>query len=257
MLNLIDSHVHLDSESYQADLAAVIQRAQAAEVAGFISIGASSGFESTERAQKLADSYPCVWYSAGIHPHDGNLPLDIERVKLMAQHPKCVAIGETGLDYFYDHATKENQEHWFRAQIKLALELRKPIIIHCRQAADDCLRILQEEKASQVGGVFHCYSESAEFAAELAKINFMVSFPGILTFKKSQQIRDAARVIPTEQILLETDGPFLAPEPHRGKRCESAHMVETAKVLAGLKGVSLEELARITVSNTKRLFKMQ
>jgi TatD DNase family protein len=255
-LELFDSHVHLDSTEYAPDQEAVIERARAAGITSFISIGAADGFESASRAIALAERCPFIWASAGIHPHDAGLPLDILRIKELAMHPRVVAIGETGLDYYRDWAPVEGQRSWFRAQISLARELKKPLIIHSRNAGDECLATLIDEGASEVGGVFHCFAEDASFAKKLREINFLVSFPGTISFKKADNVRAAAREIPLDQILIETDGPYMAPEPHRGKRCESAFMVHTAQALASAKGITLAEVAAATVANTKRLFNL-
>ncbi len=284
-MELFDTHIHLDSGVFDADRAELIARARAAGVSRFVSIGAGAGpaapksdassapsggdmapdrtpLASAPQALKLAESYPFIWASVGVHPHDATITstdqFEAHRVELarLARHPRCVAIGETGLDFFYDFAPKEDQARWFKTQVELAREVQKPLIIHSRNAAAQCLAILTENNAHEVGGVFHCYSESAEFAQELRKINFMISIPGIVTFKKSENIRDAVRGTPLDQIMLETDAPYLAPEPFRGKRCESSFMVKTAEMVAKVKGVSVDEVARITTENALRFFKL-
>lgn len=255
-MELIDTHTHLDSEDFNGDQAEVIARAQAAGVTRFITIGASRGFESNDRAIALAERYHFIWASVGIHPQDGGLPLDMARVRNLAKHPRVVAIGETGLDFFRDRAPRDAQEAWFRGHIELALELKKPIIIHSRDAGPECLTILQEMGAAAVGGVFHCFSENGDFAEKLRNINFLISIPGNVTFKKAEQMRQAVAATPLSQIMVETDAPYLSPEPHRGKRCESAFMVETARCIAKVKGISLEEVAEVTTQNALRLFKI-
>lgn len=253
---LIDTHVHLDAEAYDADRDAVISRARTAGVSHFICIGASRGFESNERALHLASTHQDISATIGIHPQDASIPLNVERLTALASHPKVVAIGETGLDYFRDSASKEDQKTWFRAHIALAKAKQLPLVIHSRDAGTDCLALLQEEGAAAVGGVFHCFSESSEFARELLAINFFVSVPGILTFKKNDQYRATIKEIPLSQILLETDAPYLAPDPFRGKRNESAYIVRTAEVLAQVHQTSLEEIGKITSSNARKLFKI-
>lgn len=258
-VQFIDSHTHLDSSEFAADLEDIIERARNAGVTGFVTIGAGGegGLTSARNAVKLAEKYPFVWAAVGVHPHHGLSPMtDLSELKELAKHPRVVAIGETGLDFYRDWCPKENQYSWFKAQIDIALEVKKPIIIHSREAANECLALLSEMGASKVGGVFHCYSEDAEFAKKLAAINFMVSFPGSLTFKKAEALRNAARDIPLSQIMLETDAPYMAPEPYRGKRCESAFMIETAKRLAQAKGVLFEECAKAVLKNTKDFFKI-
>jgi TatD DNase family protein len=253
-VELFDSHCHLDSDAFDADREEVIRRAQAAGVTRLVTIGASDGLASSARAIELASRYPNVWATVGVHPHDADLADGLELLEERASHPRVLAIGETGLDFHYSFATVENQRRWFRAQIALARKLAKPLVIHCRNAAEECLEILTQEGAAAVGGVFHCFSETAEYYRKIAQLNFVVSFPGILTFKKSQALRDAAREIPLDKVLLETDAPFLAPEPYRGKRCESAQMVETAKVLALVHQVSVETIAATTTANALRFF---
>ncbi len=256
LLNLVDSHVHLDAPEFNEDRDLVIARALEAGVSRFITIGAADGFESAKRAIALAERHPFIWASVGIHPHDGRTDFDVDKLRKLASHPRVVAIGETGLDFFRDWCPANLQEHWFRAQVELAKELKKPIVIHSRDAGAQCYQTLYEMGASEVGGVFHCYAEDADFAFKLAKINFLVSFPGVLTFKKSEGMREIAKKIPLSQIMLETDAPFMAPEPVRGKRCESAFMAHTAKTLATVKGVSVEEIALQTTNNAKKLFKI-
>ncbi len=252
----IDTHVHLDAEVYDVDRDAVISRARAAGVSHFICIGASRGFESNERALNLAATHREISATVGIHPQDASIPLDIERLSALASRPKVVAIGETGLDYFRDSASREDQVAWFRAHIALAKSKQLPLVIHSRDSGADCLALLKGDGASSVGGVFHCFSESAEFARELRSLHFYVSVPGILTFKKNDQYRATFKEIPLEQILLETDAPYLAPDPFRGKRNESAYMVRTAEVLAQIHETSVEEIGKITSSNAVKLFKI-
>ena len=284
-MELFDTHSHLDSAVFDTDREEVLARARAAGVTRFVSIGAGAGpaapttgdtnapsgadmnplrtpLASAPQALKLAERHPFIWAAVGVHPHDSRIESEesFERhraeLRELAHHPRAVAIGETGLDFFYDFSPKVDQFRWFESQIDLAKELGKPLIIHSRNAGMESLNLLTERGAHEVGGVFHCYSESAEFAATLRKINFMISIPGIVTFKKSQNIRAAVAGAPLEQIMLETDGPYLAPEPYRGKRCESSFMVKTAEMVAQIKGISLEEVARITTANALRFFKI-
>jgi len=256
MVDLIDTHTHLTAAAFDEDRAEVIERARARGVRRMITIGAGEGFESAEKALALAAEHPDIWCSVGVHPHDAAIPPDRLRLAALAAAPRVVAIGETGLDFHYDFAPREAQAAWFRAQIGLARELRKPIIVHCRLAAEECLAMLKAEHAAEVGGVFHCFSESAEFAARLREINFLVSIPGMVTFKRSENIRTAVRGIPLDQLMLETDAPYLAPEPFRGKRNETSFMVETARMVASLHDISLDELGRITTVNAEKLFRL-
>lgn len=251
---LIDTHTHLDSKEFDPDREECLVRARDAGVWQIVDIGATDGFEGARRAQSLSESYTQIFHSIGIHPHDADRPLDIVRLKGMLSHPKAVAVGETGLDFFRDWSPKEKQYEWFRAQVSLALEVQKPIIIHCRDASSECLAVLQEMEAHLVGGVFHCYPESAEFARKLQEMNFRVSFPGPVTFPKSQALRETVKEIPLEQMMVETDAPYMAPVPHRGKRCESAFVRDTASVIAEVKEISLEELAASTTVTAQKLF---
>jgi len=254
-LDITDSHTHLDHPDFNGEEDSIVERALAVGVTRIITVGANDGFASAETAIRLSEKFSCVWASVGVHPIDGATPFDIGRLKSLTQHPRVVAIGETGLDFYYpDGAPAHVQEQWFRSQIVLAKEIKKPLIIHSRNAAIRCLQILIEEGASEVGGVFHCYSEDAAFAEKLRAINFLVSFPGPITFKKADALRVIASNIPLEQIMVETDAPYMAPEPYRGRRCESAFVVETARALAIAKGVSLEKVAEVTTANAKRLF---
>lgn len=257
MIEVCDSHTHLDAGEFDADRDEVVKRALAAGVTRIVTIGAGDGFLSAERALSLADKYPQIWASVGVHPHDADTPMDIERLRRLAAMPKVAAIGETGLDYFKELSPIALQKEWFKAQIKLAREVNLPIIIHSRDAGSEVLATLKDAGAEAVGGVFHCYAENAAFAAELRKINFLVSFPGIITFKKSGALRDTVKEIPIEQIMVETDAPYLAPEPYRGKRCESGFVVETLKTLAQVKGMSYEDAAKATTENAIKLFKLR
>lgn len=253
---IFDTHAHLDFDDFQPDFDQILARAKEAGVAGIISIGSSSGFESAPKAIALAEKYPNIWASAGIHPHAAATEFKPEILREYALHPKVVAIGEAGLDFFRDWSPKADQYRWFRAQIELAKELKKPIIIHARSAAEECLQVLKELNAQDVGGVFHCYSEDDEFAKRLRDINFLVSFPGSITFKKNDGVRSIIKKIPLEQIMIETDAPYMAPEPYRGKRCESAFVLEVAKTIAKIKEISLEDCAKVLTSTTKGFFKI-
>ncbi len=255
MLNVTDSHTHLDSKEFDVDRAEVIARAQAAGVTRLLTIGASDGLESAARAIALAEQHPFIWATVGLHPHDAGQEFDRTRLLDLARHPRVVAIGETGLDFFRDWAPVDKQYEAFKVQIAIAHEVQKPLVIHSRNAGAECLRILTEGKAGLVGGVFHCFAEDADFAAQLRELNFLVSFPGPLTFKKADATREICRAIPLDQILVETDAPFMAPEPHRGKRCEPAFVVETIKALAAVKGLTIEEVAIATTANALRLFR--
>jgi TatD DNase family protein len=254
MNTFVDSHAHLDGPAFDEDRELVLERARAAGIAFIVNIGATDGLAGAQRSIELAQRYDWIWCSVGIHPHDSGANLDFQKIRRLAAHPKVCAIGETGLDFFRDWAPVAEQERYFDLQIELACEVQKPIIIHSREAGPQCLARLTGSGIEQVGGVFHCYSESVAFAETLASMNFYVSFPGSLTFPKASALREVAAAIPLEQILLETDSPYLAPVPFRGKRCESAFMIETAKMLAEVKQLSLETVAQQTTNNVRKLF---
>jgi TatD DNase family protein len=251
---ITDSHTHLDSDVFDNDREEMIGRAVAAGVTRLVTVGAGAGLDSAVRAIALAERYSFVWATVGVHPHDAGKDIDFDYLKELARHPKVVAVGETGLDFFRDWAPKDRQYLYFEQQIAIAITAKKPLVIHSRDAGAECLRILTTNGAAAVGGVFHCFSEDAEFAAKLREIGFLVSFPGFITFKKQQDVRDTCAAIPLEQIMVETDAPYMAPEPHRGKRCEPCFVVETARQLAALKGLSLQEVARQTTDNALKLF---
>ena len=253
---LFDSHTHLDAEAFKEDQNSVIERALAAGVRRIVTIGASDGFKSADRAIALAERHDFIWASAGVHPHDAATPMDIKVLESFLLHPRVVAVGETGLDFFKDWSPRPLQDRWFRTQIELALSVNKPLIIHSREAAEQCLEILRSYQAERVGGVFHCYSEDAAFAAKLKEINFLVSIPGSVTFKKADKLRAAVKEISLEQIMLETDAPYLAPEPHRGKRCESCQIVETAMAIAKIKEISVEDVAQATTGTACKFFRV-
>lgn len=251
----VDSHTHLDSRDFHDDRQEVIARAHAVGVKKLLTVGAGAGgLTSAYAARILAENNEGIWASVGVHPHDAELNDEVLQVESLSNHPKVVAIGETGLDFFRALSPREAQEHCFRKQIEIALRVKKPLIIHSRNAGQECLSILQEMGADRVGGVFHCFAEDAAFAEVLREMNFLVSFPGTISFKKADAVREVARDIPLSQIMIETDAPYMAPEPHRGKRCESSFIPKTAEALAKAKGISVEEVARQTSLNAERLF---
>jgi TatD DNase family protein len=253
-LDLIDSHCHLDMEQFDSDREACIERSVEAGVTRLITIGTGDGLSGAHKAIALAEKYAMIWATVGVHPHSTGESFDIAELERLARHPKVVAIGETGLDFYRDWAPVDKQQQAFELQIALARRVKKPLVIHSREAGEACIQTLLQHGAAEVGGVFHCFAEDAAFAERLRAINFSVSFPGQLTFKKAQSVREICQQIPMEQILVETDSPFLAPEPKRGARCEPAFVVHTARKLAEVKGLSLEEVAAITTRNALTLF---
>jgi len=253
---LIDSHCHLDYYA-ESEIGDIIARAREAGVGEMVTIG--TRMAQAAKVKALAERFPCVWGTVGIHPHDaGEFPLpSAEDIAGLADHPRIIGIGESGLDYFYDNSPREAQQEGFRRHIRAARLSGLPLAIHARQADADILRILQEER--EAGGPFdfllHCFSSTRQLAEESVKMGAYVSFSGILTFPKSEEIRAVARDLPAERLLVETDAPYLAPVPVRGKRCEPAMVAHTAKVLAGLRGMEIAALAELTTANFRRLFK--
>jgi len=251
---LIDCHAHLDSPEFDHDRAAVIERAWQARVSAILNVGTT--LEASQKALDLAARYEWIYAAVGIHPHEATevTDADFEALRRLAAKPEVVAIGETGLDYFRDHAPGEAQRALFRRHIRLARELNKPVIVHCRDAWEDALAILKEEGAAKAGGVIHCFSGDRALALQCVDRGFFVSFAGPLTYPKADPLRDAARAVPSQRLFVETDSPYLAPQSGRGKRNEPAFVQETAKRLAEIKGVSLEDLGRILTDNLARLF---
>ena len=256
---LVDSHCHIDGHQFDIDRDEVVQRAKEAGVGIMLNIGTGDPHsDDFRRAVEVAEKYSSVYCSVGVHPHDAKLYNDSAEkhlFELIATSKKVIAWGEIGLDFYYDHSPRDNQISVFRRQIRKARELGMPIIIHSRDADDETVEIIKEECAGDFGGgIMHCFGGTPEMAEELIDIGFLISFAGNVTFKKAENLRDAARVVPLERMLVETDCPFLTPVPVRGKRNEPAFVAHTARFLAEFKDVSFEELAEATTNNFKRLF---
>lgn len=251
---IIDSHAHLQDRAFKKDLAQVMERAQAAEVEKIICVGYD--YDSSCEAVDIAHRYSEVYAVIGVHPHDAKtLNADIvSKLYTLAQDSKVVAIGETGLDFFRDLSPREVQRQAFRAQIKIAAELYKPVVIHDRDAHQEVLDIIKKEKAGRNTGIMHCYSGHLPLAVELMKEGFYISFAGPLTYKNARKTAEVAARITLDRILVETDSPYLTPEPLRGKRNEPAHVVHVAEKLAQLRQKSPAEIARQTNLNTCRAF---
>jgi TatD DNase family protein len=253
---LVDSHCHLDPAYLPAGPDDVLARAAGAGVGALVCIGVGRDLGAAHAAVDLAGTRRQVFATVGVHPHDAASTdeKDFDEIALLARNPRVVAIGEIGLDYHYDHSPREVQSATFRRMIALARELGKPIVIHTRSAPAETLAILEEEDARDVGGIIHCFSEDRAFAERALALDFDLSFSGILTFKNAHAIREAARFAPADRILVETDSPFLAPVPLRGKPCEPAYIVHTARCLAELRGEPFDAIARQTTANAvKRL----
>ncbi len=254
-LTLVDSHCHLDFPDFADELDAVVERAQVAGIARLVTI--STRVKRHAQVLAIAERFPDVFCSVGTHPHHAHEELDIGTDELIARtrHPKVVAIGEAGLDYHYDFSPRDAQEQGFRAHIAAARATGLPLVIHAREADDDMARILEEEMGKGAfPAVLHCYTGGPDLAQRAIALGLCISFTGILTFKKSDELRAIARSLPADRILVETDAPYLAPGRHRGKRNEPSYVVETAEVLAQTRGVPAEEIARQTTDNFFRLF---
>jgi TatD DNase family protein len=254
-MRLIDSHCHLDFPDFAEEIEAVVARARAAGVERLVTIATRVARGAALVA--LAERFPEVYFTIGTHPHQAaeEAETDVEVIKTFAAHPKCVGIGEAGLDYHYNYAPPDIAAKVFRAQIGLARTLGLPLVIHARDADADMAGILREEMGKGAfSAVLHCFTSSSALARTGLELGLYVSFSGVLTFKNSLALREIANDVPMERLLIETDAPFLAPVPHRGKRNEPAFVAETARVLADVKGVDIETIASTTRANTLRLF---
>ncbi len=253
---LVDSHCHLEFPDFAPEQQAVIDRARAAGIGHFLTI--STRVHRFDEIAAIAEAHDDISCSLGTHPHSAEEEADITTARLveLGQHKKVVAIGETGLDYYYDNSPRGLQQEAFRRHIRAALELDLPVIVHTRDAEDDTIRILREEgQGSGLTGVLHCFSSSPQLAEDAVDFGFHISFSGILTFKKSEELRETAKKVPLNRLLVETDAPFLAPIPKRGQRNEPAFVVHTAGVLAGLHDMTQEALAELTTKNFFELFR--
>ncbi|MFO1462972.1 MAG: TatD family hydrolase [bacterium] len=255
----IDTHAHIDFSTYPPEeIEPMMRRAREAGVARIVHIGSGEGTASMEGVPRVLERFPEVVAAVGVHPHDAKLVDEavLARARELASQPRVVAIGEVGLDFHYNHSSREEQFSALRRFIALAKELKKPLVLHDRDSHEELLQVLVAEGAREVGGVFHCFSGDYEFGKRVLDENFHVSFTGIVTFKKAETTQDAARRLPLERMLIETDAPFLAPVPHRGKRNEPAYVAFVAQKIAELKGLSVEEVASRTTENARRLFSL-
>ena len=250
---MIDSHCHLDSKDFDADRDEVIARALAAGVETMVAIGTGDGPPDLEAGIRLADKHDAFYATVGVHPHDASkaTPETFKRLAELLKHPKVVAAGEIGLDYHYDFSPRDTQRAVFIEQMRIAADAGKPIVIHTREAWEDTVALISEHWRG--GGIMHCFSGGAGEARQALALGFHLSFGGIVTFPKALNIQDAAKITPADRLLIETDAPYLAPVPKRGKRNEPAYIVETARKLADLRGESLEAVAQTTASNFRKL----
>ena len=251
---LVDSHCHLDDARFADDLDAVIERAAVAGVTRILSIGTGDGPPGIDCAVRIAGRYESVWASIGVHPHDAAkvTPQTFDDLRALADNPKVVAFGDIGLDYHYDFSPREAQRDVFLEQLKIADDLRLPIVIHTREAWEDTVELLSRQPAGSTG-IMHCFTGTPEQAQQALALGLHLAFGGALTFKNASNIRESARITPDDRLLVETDAPWMAPIPHRGKRNEPALMTETVRKLAEVRGTTPARIAEITTANFNRL----
>jgi len=254
---IFESHAHYDDEDFDADREELLASLAAHGIGTVINIGASMA--GSEATVKLAEQYPFIYGAVGVHPSEvGELDEEkLERLRLLCGHEKIVAVGEMGLDYHYPEPAASLQKEWFERQLALAREVKLPVIIHSREAAKDTLDIMQVNHAGGFGGVVHCFSYAKEMAREYLNMGYYFGIGGVITFKNAKKLKEAVQYIPMDRILLETDSPYLAPEPHRGERNSSLNLPYVAEAVAQLKGISSEEVIEMTERNAKRLFGLQ
>ena len=258
----VDSHAHIDGPEFDADREEVIERAHAAGISAILNVGTGDPHSGAfERAIELGKSHESIYTAIGTHPHDARFYNDEaeERTKsLIEGGERVVAWGEIGLDFHYDNSPREVQVAVFKRQLRAAGDLNLPVIIHTREAETETIEILKSDyDGADRRGVFHCFSGSEDLARRALEVGFMISFSGIVTFKKADELRNIARLVPLDRLLIETDCPYLTPVPYRGKRNEPAYVVEVARCLAGLHGLEIEQLARVTTENFMRFFSLQ
>lgn len=254
---IFETHAHYDDEKFDEDRAELLSSMQENGIGRIINV--SANLESLENTRKLMEAYPFIYGAFGLHPDEvGDLNEDVmERMRGLCRLEKAVAVGEIGLDYYWDKENHEKQQYWFRRQIALAREEKLPMIIHSREAAADTLRVMKEEKSEEIGGVIHCFSYSAEMAEEYLKMGFYLGIGGVVTFKNAKKIKEVVQMAPMERILLETDSPYLAPVPYRGKRNSSLYLPYVVREIAEIKGISEEEVIEMTEKNAVRLFRAE
>ncbi len=251
----VDSHCHLDKLNYHdlhSGIDDVVQKAQAVGVKQLLSVGVT--LDTFEPMLKSIEPYEHVYASCGVHPLDAETPFDLDTLKTYAKHHKVVAIGETGLDFHYHPQTKVHQLDLFEQQVSAAVEVDKPLIIHTRQARQETLNVLKQGKAEQCGGVIHCFTENLDFAKAVLDLGLYISISGIVTFRAATELKEVVKQLPIERLLIETDSPYLAPVPHRGKENQPAYVVEVASYIASLKSMSLHQVANQTTANFEKLF---
>ena len=253
---LIDSHAHIQGKEYAGEVEAVIARAREAGVGKIIAVGGAGDISSNTEAIALARTFPDIYATVGMHPHDAKDvgEDELQKLKELTSHPKVIAVGETGLDYYYDHSPREVQRRVFAEFIHLARETGLPIVVHERDAANDAAQLLRGEGEGKIRGVIHCFTGNYEAACAYLDLGFYISFTGIITFKNADPLREVVRKLPLEKMFVETDSPYLTPMPYRGRRNEPAYVRYVAETVARIKGLSLEEVARVTTQNVQELF---
>ncbi|HYL86468.1 MAG TPA: TatD family hydrolase [Candidatus Angelobacter sp.] len=258
-MDLIDSHAHIDFPQFAEDRDAMLGRASAAGVTTLLAIGTGPGPEKLDAAIPFAEQNDWIFATVGIHPHEAKevTQQHLDELARLAKHPKVIAWGEIGLDYYYDHSPRDVQHRVFRDQIDLAKQAKLPIIIHCRDAWSDCLNLIEEHwRPTGLGGILHCFTSTLEDARRGIDMGFLISFAGNSTYPKAQNLRDVAKALPLEKFLIETDAPYLAPQAYRGKRNEPAYVAEVARTLASVRNLWPDELAAATSENFRRLFRL-
>ena len=253
-IKFFDSHAHYEDARFDPDRDEVLSQMHAEGVEYILNAGSDQ--KTSQESVSLAQRYNFIYTAVGIHPHEVKDTQGIDWIRDLCRSPKVVAIGEIGLDYYYDHSPRDIQKTWFKKQIALANELHLPVIIHDRDAHGDCLHIVKHEVTPARGGVFHCFSGSVDMARELLEMGFHISFGGSVTFENARRLQEVVRYVPLENMLIETDAPYLTPHPFRGKRNDSRYLGYIVERIAGIKGVTVEETAGITLENAKRLFKI-
>ena len=259
-MQIIDSHAHLEFPQFDADRDAMLARARDAGIEKILAIGSGTATNRLDVAIPFAEKHDWIYATVGVHPHESKLATEewFAELARLAKHPRVLAWGEIGLDYFYDHSPRDVQQNVFRRQLALAREARLPIVIHCRDAWPDCLRILDEEdwRATKLGGIFHCFTGSLADAQRGLDLGFLVSFSCNVTYPKMAHLLQTAAALPLDCVLTETDSPFLPPQPLRGKRNEPANVIEVARALANVRNLAAEEVARVTAENFRRFFRL-
>ena len=253
---IFDTHAHYDDERFDEDRDALLNELHQKGISYILN--ASASLESLNSSIELSEKYDFIYAALGIHPHYADKVDEsvLDKIRVLSKNKRVVAIGEIGLDYYYDNSPRELQRYWFERQIELAKELCLPIIIHDRDAHEDTISIIKKTNAEQVGGVFHCFSGSAQMAIDMLRCNLYIAIGGPVTFKNARKTIEVVKAIPLDKLLVETDCPYLAPEPYRGKRNNSGYLVHTIQKIAEIKGVSEAEVAETTLMNAKKVFKL-